>query len=562
MSKLFKKLEIAAGQKYRQLTHVSRFYRALRDPAAAQRAKLKTIVDANRDTAFGKAHKFDLIATVDDFRKHVPVSNYEYFEPYIERLKQGESNQLTRENPVMFATTSGTTDKPKFVPITPAHIADYTHAFQIHNYHLVKDFYRAAIGRFLIITSNDEEGLTEGGLPFGAVSGMLNRRQSPIVRKYFALPYELCKVKDVDAKYYLLLRAALVQNITAFLGCNPSSFLLLADQLRDRVQDLIKDIHDGTVSSKYAANVAPSVLAAFEPYLRPDVSRASELEHLLNSHGELLPRHVFPNASVMSCWKGGPMGFYLSQLPDLYGDLPIRDFGYMASEGRGTIPIADGSAAGPLALTSHFFEFVHEDQIDNKNPRYLMAHELTVGQKYFVFFTTSAGLYRYNINDLMLVEGMLESTPLLSFVRKGGGVSSVTGEKVTEEQILSTLNKTVQALALTEIRHFTAEVMLDRPPYYLCYAEVDSTLAQHLRSGFQEKFLEYFDRYLREANPEYNDKRESRRLGMPCMRLLAPGTYALLRQQRVHEGAPEAQVKIPLLSSQGVFAGRLSLIGS
>ena len=88
-----------------------------------------------------------------------------------DRLRAGERAQLTTEEPFMFATTSGTTDRPKFVPITRTHLSDYTHAFQLHNYHLIKDFPRSALGKFLIITSNDQEGITEAGLPYGAVSG-------------------------------------------------------------------------------------------------------------------------------------------------------------------------------------------------------------------------------------------------------------------------------------------------------------------------------------------------------------------------------------------------------
>lgn len=84
----------------------------------------------------------------------------------------------------------------------------------------------------MIISSNDEEGRTPAGLPYGAISGVLNRRQPTIIRRHFALPYELCKVKNVDAKYYLLLRAAVAQDVTALLGCNPSSFILLAEQLK------------------------------------------------------------------------------------------------------------------------------------------------------------------------------------------------------------------------------------------------------------------------------------------------------------------------------------------
>ncbi len=550
-----KNLDLTIGQAYRRATHVKRFYEALKNPRAFQTQKLMEIVRANERTKFGMANGFDKIHSYEDFKKYVPPTKYEDLEPYVNALRQGQKNQLTAQEPFMFANTSGTTATPKFVPITNKHLQDYTHAFQVHNYHIIKDFPRAAQGKFLIIVSNDQEGFTESGIPYGAVSGLLNRRQSPIIRRHFAVPYEACKLKDVDQKYYLMLRTSIIKDVTAVLGCNPSSFLLLADQLREHSETLIKDVFDGTISSNYAP---PAALAhAFSSCLKKDPERARYLQRLLDRDGVLLPKTVWPDISILCCWKGGPLSFYLERLPESFGDVPVRDFGYMASEGRGSIPLADEGAGGVLALTSHFFEFVDENEIESASPNFLMADQLRVGGRYYIFFTTNAGFYRYNINDLVEVVGLEgASTPIIKFVRKGLGVSSVTGEKVTEEQVLVALTHSVRQLSLQEICHFTAEVELGFPPHYVCFVELSAQLPESVKN----QFLRLFDQSLRRQNPEYEDKRSSRRLGMPELRPVPGGTYIRLRQQRVSEGAPEAQVKIPLLSSPESFSGRLAML--
>lgn len=551
---MFKNLDLTIGQAYRKATHVKRFYDAVKNPRAYQTQKLLEIVRANERTKFGIANGFDKVHSYEDFKRFVAPTKYEELEPYVNALRMGEKNQLTAQDPFMFATTSGTTATPKYVPITPKHLSDYTHAFQIHNYHMIQDYPRAAQGKFLIIVSNDQEGLTPCGIPYGAVSGLLNRRQSPIIKRHFAIPYETCKLKDVDLKYYLMLRSSIIKDVTAIVGCNPSSFLLLADQLREHSELLIKDVFDGTISSDYAP---PAALAhAFRASQKRDPERARHLQRLLDRDGMLLPKTVWPNISVLCCWKGGPMSFYLERLPESFGDAPIRDFGYMASEGRGSIPIADEGAGGVLALTSHFFEFVDEEQIESTNPTFLMADELKVGGRYYIFFTTNAGFYRYNINDLVEVVGLEGNTPVIKFVRKGLGVSSVTGEKITEEQVLVALTHSVRQLSLQEICHFTAEVQLGFPPHYVCFVELSAQLPESVKN----QFLRLFDQSLRRQNPEYEDKRASRRLGMPEMRIVPGGTYIRLRQQRVSEGAPEAQVKIPLLSSPNSFSGRLAML--
>lgn len=545
--------DIAVGQVYRRATHIRRFLTAVNRPAEVQTERLLSIIRANRDTEFGKRHYFDKIQSVEDYRRYVPAQRYEDLQPYIDRVRNGAHNQLTAEDPFMFATTSGTTAQPKFIPITNSHLRDYTHAFQIHNYHMIRDFPDAAAGRFLIITSNDEEGRTASGVPYGAVSGVLNKRQPPIIRRHFAVPYQLCKVKNVDVKYYLMLRAAIAQNITAVLCCNPSSLLLLADQLREHALDLVADLFDGTIKSCYLP--PDEYMQAFSRFMQPDKERARVLERLLEKDGVLQPKTIWPNLSVLSCWKGGPMAFYLDKLADHYGDLPCRDFGYMASEGRGSIPIATNGASGVLALTSHFFEFVAEDEIDSNGvQRFLMAHELKQGCRYYIFFTTNAGLYRYNINDLIEVDGFYGDTPVIKFVRKGLGISSITGEKLTEEQVLVGLTQAVRLLGLAEIDHCTMEVELGTPPYYVCYVELNSPLPDPVRN----QFIRVLDDSLRNQNPEYEDKRASRRLGEPVLRILPHGTYTRIRQQRVLAGAPEAQVKIPLLSAHSAFSGQLA----
>jgi len=553
----FQNADVAVGQLWRAMTHVRHFQAACKEPLRYQSQKLLQIIRANENTAFGKAHNFARIKSIEEYQSAVPMNRYEDLVPYIEALLEGQTNQLTAERAFMFATTSGTTARPKLIPITERHLSDYTHAFQVHNYQLIHDYRQSATGdwRFLVITSNDEEGRVSCGLPYGAVSGLLHRRQPPIIRRHFATPYELCKVGNVDSKYYLMLRCALLQDVVAIMACNPSSMLLLADQLREHGPNLVADIFDGTVKSAYAP--PPALKEAFAPYLKADRERARLLEKLLAKEDLLNPVSVWPRLALLCCWKGGPMSFYLDRLPESYGQIPVRDFGYMASEGRGSIPLSNQGAGGVSAITSHFFEFVREQEIDSSDREFLTVDQLEQNGRYYIFFTTSAGLYRYHINDLVQVSGFYENTPIIEFIRKGLGISSITGEKVTEEQVVTAVNYVTTQLRLDSICHFTTEVELSMPPRYVCYVETNSGLAQSV----QDEFVRLFDQHVCIQNSEYKDKRFTKRLGMPSLRILPAGTYTRLRQQRVAEGAPEAQIKIPVLSTPSAFSGRLAMLG-
>jgi hypothetical protein len=154
------------------------------------------------------------------------------------------------------------------------------------------------------------------------------------------------------------------------------------------------------------------------------------------------------------------------------------------------------------------------------------------------------GLYRYNINDLVEVVGFQDRTPIIQFIRKGTGISSVTGEKLTEEQVHVALTQALKQVHLP-IDHCTLAVEMGYPPHYVFYVEP----AHELSEPDRQAFLSVFEQSLRQLNIEYEDKRSSRRLGPPEIQIVPRGTFTRLRQMRVAAGAPEAQVKIPLLDT-------------
>ena len=249
------------------------------------------------------------------------------------------------------------------------------------------------------------------------------------------------------------------------------------------------------------------------------------------------------------------MPLYLRKIPEVFGDCAIRDLGYMASEGRGGTPLVNSGAAGVLNLTSHFFEFIPEEQRDDPNSDVLTAEELESNREYYVFFTTSGGMYRYDINDVIRVVDFYRNTPVIQFVRKGQGMTSITGEKLAESQVTAALLQVVPSEGLP-LQHFTACVEWGEPPRYAMYAEVEAgtTPAQ------LERFAARMDQALCNLNIEYAAKRESQRLGAPIVRRVAAGSYEALRQRRVSEGAPEAQVKIPHLSTNMRFGEQFEVV--
>src|SRR5207237_4103644 len=102
------------------------FNAACRRPREVQESLLRRILAEQADTAFDRDHHFRDVRTVADFRRHLPVAPYDYFEPYLARVRRGEIDALlSDQRVVMFALTSGTTSARKTIPITPRYLADF-----------------------------------------------------------------------------------------------------------------------------------------------------------------------------------------------------------------------------------------------------------------------------------------------------------------------------------------------------------------------------------------------------------------------------------------------------
>ncbi len=509
------------------------------DCRKAQLERLLAMVKTNATTTFGRKHHFDSIKSVRDFQNAIPIHSYDDLSPYIDQVADGATNVLTAETPFMFATTSGTSGSRKLIPVTKDYMREFRRASTTSGYNLHKNFPALANGVALSIFSPAEEGRTTAGIPYGAISGRLYLDEPKLIRKYVSpIPYEVFLIKDYEARYYTLLRCALTLPVSFIYTLNPSTIMLLARRLTTYAENLIADIDKGELS--LASALPHDIAEAIRPFLTPAPKKADFLRNLYKE-GRFIPNHIWPGLSFVSCWTKASAAFYLQDFPEYFGSTPVCDITYGASEGRGTVFLDQNSQA--LAIRSHFFEFIEADKIDQDQPPALTADQLTLGRSYYILFTTSAGLYRYNINDIVKVVGWYKSVPLLEFLHKGGNICSFTGEKLTESQVTRAV-----AAALNEkkliCRFFTVIPEFRPEPHYQLLIETTSQLNQGELQDLQERF----DIHLREQNDEYKTKRQSKRLSSPVAFELRAGSYEELRKILVASGVPDAQIKISHLN--------------
>jgi len=515
------------------------FDHSCKHPRQTQETLLKRILEVNSGTAFGKDYGFSSTRSIEEFQKKVPISSYNDLEPYIKRAARGEPRQLTVDPPILFATTSGTTGVPKYIPITKTSRRDKSTAMRLWLYHSATEHPKMFDGNILGVVSPEVEGMTECGLPYGAESGHCYRNMPKIMRGVYAIPYDAFTLKDYEAKYYTMLRIAAGKNITVIGTCNPSTILLLAQKLAQYQEPIIRDIRDGTLRPDL--DIPGEIREQLEASFSPDPDRAAYLETCMLRENVLLPKDAWPNLALIGCWKGGSVALYLREFGKLFDpQTPIRDWGYLASEVRGSVPLWDEGCGGALTIETNFFEFVREHEIEWQSRSYLTADELEDGQRYYVFPTTTGGLYRYEMNDLILVNGFHEDTPIIEFIQKGKGVSSLTGEKLYETHVCAAVGKCADVIP-EGFEFIVSTPEWSEPPRYVFLVEETH---KPVPDSQWRNWIGMIDKCLCKENEEYEVKRKSFRLAPAAVKVVAQGELQRYRQQRVAEGAPDGQFKM------------------
>jgi hypothetical protein len=452
----------------------------------------------------------------------------------------------------MFTLSSGTTAESKYIPITNEFLRDYRRGWSMWG---IRAFdAHPAIHRLDIVqlSSDYDQFRTAGGTPCGNISGLVGAMQSPLVRGMYTVPLEVAKISDPEAKYYTALRLSIAnKHVGVVMTANPSTLVHLGKMV-DRDRDaLIRDIADGTLA--VGGDLPASVRDRLVRGCRKDARRARELEQLVERHGRLAPEHVWPELQLVAVWTGGSAGSYLSAMRRYFGEVAVRDHGLSASEGRMTIPFADGVPAGVLDVGTHFFEFIPEEEYDTELPTVLQAHELEAERNYYILLTTTSGLYRYNIRDVVRCCGFHGTAPLLEFLHKGAHISNLTGEKVSESQVVTAVRTCVQRLRL-DLSFYTVSPVWTEPPHYRLHLETNDL--PHEALGRQ--LAHAIDAELGQLNCEYGEKRNTGRLAPLQLQPLPEGTWhRFARSRQTRLGGSVEQYKHPCLSPDLKFSDTL-----
>lgn len=504
------------------------------------------ILRPNAESAYGRRYTFAKLTSVRDYQNAAPIIDFSALRADIDRLANNEQGVLTREPVRRFFATSGSTSAAKLIPVTSSFIGDKSRAFGIY-WGLLFDAHPEAERGRVVGNFSDSGGGTKlpSGIPVsseGAYWAMVGaatqkRGRSP-------LPKFIGQIADADARAYTAARILLEEDVTLLMALNPSTLVLLFRKMNAHAASLIADVEAGGLSR--AIDAGEEARAYVADKYRGNSSRAAELRALGPT---LFAQEVWPRLKLVVSWRSPMQQPYLKLLEPHLGKVPQRDYLLMASEAVMAIPAVDHQSGGVLATPFTFFEFVREEELDEPSPQIFLAHELEVGKNYAVILSTTAGLYRYNIGDVVRVSGFRERTPIIEFLHRAGSTCSLTGEKLTEDQVTAAVGEVARSLGV-DLEGFTLLPARDGFPRYVMLAEPGDGVDARTFSG--APFM--LDRALAAQNIEYGAKRSSERLDPPEIWIVRAGSYEAARRKRVAAGANDAQIKPTALTRNPQFS--------
>lgn len=374
-----------------------------KEPVKMQQEVLKNLIEGVKDTAFGKDHDLSNVKTYEDFKKRVPVRDYEGLKSYIERIIKGEENVLWKGKPIYFAKTSGTTSGVKYIPITKESIPNHINSARDAILHYVEETGKSDfLDGKLIFLSGSPILDTKGAIPTGRLSGIVNHHV-PAYLKTNQLPsYETNCIEDWEAKVDKIIEETEAKNMTLISGI-PPWVQVYFDKLRAKTGRKIKDIFPDFSLFIYGG-------VNFEPY------RARLFEAI-----------------------GKPV--------DSIETYPASE-GFIAFQNKQNDP-------GLMLLINSgiFFEFIPTAEYFDENPTRLSLADIELDVNYALIINNNAGLWGYSIGDT--VKFISRNPYKLLVTGRIKHFISAFGEHVIAEEVEKALRLTMESHKEAAVAEFT-----------------------------------------------------------------------------------------------------------
>lgn len=387
---------------------------------------LKRIIMNNKNTEYGRKYNFRNILNYEDF-KQLPITDYNDYKDYIGNICNEKLNVLTREKVVLMEPTSGTTSGTKLIPYTKSLQNDFKKGIYPWLYDLYSNNRVLLGGKAYWSLSPSTAYEHACKLPVGFLKdseylGFLGR----FVEQDMAVPSSVSSIRDTELWKMTTCAHLLISRNLRFISVwNPQFLTILLEYINAHKNELC----DFIINNRSLE--CPPV-------------RLEEIKSVFAQNADF--DALWPHLHTVSCWADGYSELSLGPLKSILPFVNVQPKGLIATEAFISFPLT--GYGNVLSVMSHFFEFISEDG------RIYTADNLELAKKYTVIITTSGGLYRYNLNDIVEVTGFFNKIPCLRFIGRNTRTLDFFGEKLEESFIFSIVKKRVTEVYRTGFTAF------------------------------------------------------------------------------------------------------------
>ncbi len=465
-------------------------------PVDAQREVLQNLVTSAQYTEFGRKYNLHDLFSIRDFKKAVPILEYDDLKPYIERIMHGEQNLLWNSPIFWFAKSSGTTsDKSKFIPISNESLEDchYKAAKDILTmYYQFNPNSEILTGKGLVLGGSHSINPMNAEAQYGDLSAVL-LQNSPFWGHWLRTPdLSIALMDEWEEKLEKMAQQTISENVTSISGVPTWTLVLMKRILEITGKNCIAEVWPSLELYMHGG-------VSFTPYRH-------QFKHIIGKDIHYLETY---NASE---------GFFAAQ------EIPGED--------------------GMLLFTDHgiFMEFMPMEEYGKPDPQTIGLRDVESDTNYALVISTNGGLWRYLIGDTV------------KFINKNPYKVIVSGRvkhymnAFGEEVIVDNTDK-----AINEACKKTGAIVNDytAAPVYFSDAENGShewLIEFEKAPGSLEVFIKELDTALQNINSDYEAKRHKDiALRMPVVHALPRGCFTRWLQQK---GKLGGQHKVPRLSNE------------
>jgi hypothetical protein len=461
------------------------FDRDLTRVETIQRGYLKSLLYRNRDTGYGRKYRFQDAHTPARFQELVPMVDYSGIEPWIRQAALGES-ALTDSPTLLLEPTGGTSGGTKFIPYNAALRREFRKGIApwIRNVFRHYPEVKSGTAYWSVSPPITREAPFECRMPVGFEKD--SDYLGPLGRWMESQVFSVPAAPDSHPGKFLdhVARHLLQDPDLAFISIwNPSFLAILLERMAENRESILRDIHDGG---------------------SPDRARFVSAALMRADAGESPWPRIWPRLAVISCWRDGWAKPASESLQALFPGVFLQAKGLLATEAFVSLPYMASrtSLSHLLAYTSHFFEFR-----DVESGRIRFSWEVKAGGTYSVLVTTGGGLYRYQLRDLVRIEGWTASCPRLRFIAKEDSFSDMTGEKLQADFVQACSETAMRKAGIASTFYFLAPEPGGTPPYYSFHVRMDPTehairmVGDRLEKALEENFQYRLSRQLGQLGP-------------------------------------------------------------